>query len=172
MTEVQPYDVERRYDDFEVRRYPEHHLVEVDVDGDFSTAGNRGFRPLVSYISGSNAEGRQIAMTAPVIQSPTPSGTHTVSFVLPASLDAASVPSPTNPAVRSRAVPPGLVAARTFSGGVSDSRFEENGARLLAAVAREGLAHDGEVYFARYDPPWKPGFLKRNEALVRLTSSL
>jgi len=170
MTEVQPYVVERRYDGFEVRRYPEHQVVEVEVKGDFFQAGTRGFRPLISYISGSNAPGRQIAMTAPVIQSPTRSGTQTVSFVLPASLDAASVPSPTNPAVRPRTVPGGLVAARTFSGGSSDARFQQNAEQLLAALAREGLKTEADVYFARYDPPWKLGFLKRNEALIRLAS--
>lgn len=37
---------------------------------------------------------------------------------------------------------------------------------LLAAVRRAGLEPVGGVYFARFDPPWKPGFLKHNEALV------
>ncbi len=107
-------------------------------------------------------------MTALVIQSLRPAGGQTVSFVMPETMDAASVPTPTNSAVRSRTVAGGLVAARRFSGGSSTPRYEDNAADLLAALAREGLTPDGDVIFARYDPPWKPGFLKRNEALVRL----
>ncbi len=168
MTEVQPYVVERSYDGFEVRRYPEHQVVEVDVDDSFFEAGSRGFRPLIGFISGNNADRQQIAMTAPVIQSPRPSGAQTVGFVMPKTMDAAAIPTPTDPAVRSRTVAGGLVAARTFSGGSSTARYEDNAAELLAALVREGLTPDGDVYFARYDPPWKPGFLKRNEALVRL----
>jgi hypothetical protein len=31
-----------------------------------------------------------------------------------------------------------------------------------------GLETVGNLYFARFDPPWKPGFLKRNEVLIRV----
>ncbi len=170
MTEVQPYTVTRKYEGFEVRSYPDHQVVEVEVDGNFFQAGNRGFRPLIAYISGNNSQRTQIAMTAPVIQAATPTGTQTVSFVMPASMDAAAVPTPSDPVVRARQVQAGLVAARIFSGGSSDARFAENAAELLSALRKENLVPDGEVYFARYDPPWKLGFLKRNEALVRLAA--
>ena len=167
MTEIQPYDVESTHDGFEVRRYPEHLLVEVEVGGEFFEAGNRGFRPLIGYISGNNAASTQIAMTSPVIQAPA-GERYTVSFVLPAGMDAASAPIPTGAGVRTRVVPAGRVAARRFSGGADEARFADNAARLLAEVAASGLSTVGEQYFARYDAPWKPGFLRRNEALVRL----
>jgi hypothetical protein len=66
------------------------------------------------------------------------------------------------------AVPACRVAARRFGGGWTDARFAENGEALRVAVERAGLHPAGNVYFARYDPPWKPGFLKHNEALVRV----
>ena len=168
MTEQQPFEVERTFDDFELRRYPDHVLVQVTVDGDFLRAGNLGFRPLINYISGRNAGSTRIPMTAPVTQEPLGERTHTVSFVLPEGTDASTVPVPTDAAVTTTAVAAGHVAARRFSGGWTDARFEENGELLLAAVARAGLRPAGNLYFARYDPPWKPGFLKHNEALVRV----
>lgn len=171
MTEIQPYRVvgtlpNSAGTDIELREYPQHVVVNVDARGDFLRAGNLGFQPLLRYISGANASRTPIAMTAPVIQQPRTADDHTISFVLPAELTDA--PAPTDARVRTRVVPPGQVAALRFAGGANETRFAERGRELAAAVAAAGRATEGEVYFARYDPPWKPGFLKRNEALLRL----
>lgn len=168
MTEQQPFEIERTFDDFELRRYPEHVLVQVTVEGDFLRAGNLGFRPLISYISGRNEGAKRIAMTAPVTQEPIDEHTHTVSFVLPEGTDPQTVPVPTDASVATVVVPPSRVAARRFGGGWTDARFTENGEELLAALERSDLSPLGNLYFARYDAPWKPGFLKHNEALVRV----
>ena len=167
MTEIQPYIVVSEHDGFEIRQYPQHLLAEIDVTGGFFEAGNRGFRPLFGYISGNNAGKTKVAMTAPVIQA-LAGEKYTVSFVLPSGMDAASAPIPTGAGVRTRVVPAGRVAARRFSGGADVARFADNAARLVAEVERAGLPTAGDPYFARYDPPWKPGFLRRNDALVRL----
>ena len=168
MTDQQPYTVEREYSDFEIRAYPPHVLVQVDSAGTFFEAGNRGFRPLISYISGNNIGARRIAMTAPVIQSPQSATEHTVSFVLPEGMDVASVPVPADARVRTVAVAASRVAARKFSGGSSESLYESNATKLIAGLAREAIATTGDAYFARFDPPWKPGFLKHNEVLIAL----
>ena len=68
MTAQQPYQIVRSYDDFEVRKYPEHLLAEVIVEGTFEDSGNRAFRYLFSYISGENRSKQKVAMTAPVVQ--------------------------------------------------------------------------------------------------------
>ncbi|TFD33011.1 SOUL family heme-binding protein [Cryobacterium cryoconiti] len=171
MTENQRYDVLRQYADFELRHYPRTVLVQVEVAGDFSGAGNRGFAPLFQYISGNNDTSTRIAMTAPVIQETTTPRSHTISFVLPAGMPAAEVPVPRNAQVSTKEVAERTVAARRFSGGWSDERFTQNGALLIEAVRREGLLPAGQPYFARFDPPWKPGFLKHNEALVVIAES-
>lgn len=159
MTEQQRYTVVSTHSGYEIRLYPRHILAQVDADGSFFEAGNRGFRPLIRYITASD-----ISMTAPVIQAPGSADKYMVSFVMPAG--ATSVPTPRDATVRTVEVPERRVAAREFSGGSSEKIYEENAAALEAALARDGVAAQGLVYFARYDPPWKPGFLKRNEALV------
>lgn len=68
MTEQQPYELVRRYADFELRRYPAHTVAEVEVSASFDRAGNAAFRPLFSYISGNNTARQSVAMTAPVVQ--------------------------------------------------------------------------------------------------------
>lgn len=170
MTEHQPYTVVRQHDGFEVRRYPAHMLVQVDVRGGLDSGAGAGFGPLFQYISGGNDGGRSIAMTAPVLQQPSEVGVQTVSFVMPADMDQASTPTPRDPRVRTVAVAPRLVAARRFSGTARTSRFADQGAVLVAAVRAAGLDPMGEVYYARFDPPWKPGFLRHNEALIEIAA--
>jgi hypothetical protein len=161
MTEQQPYTVVSVHDGYEVRVYPAHMLAQVDAAGSFFEAGNRGFGPLIRYITASG-----ISMTAPVIQSPSAGKQYTVSFVMPEG--ATQVPIPSDASVRIIHVAERRVAARAFSGGSNEARFERNAAGLEAALDRDGIAVVGPVFFARYDPPWKPGFLKRNEALVEI----
>lgn len=168
MTEHQPYTVVRRFDDFEVRRYEAHVLAQVDVRGDLDAGAGAGFGPLFQYISGNNAQRQSIAMTAPVLQQPREVGVQTVSFVLPADLRESSVPAPRDPRVRTTAVAARTVAARRFGGSARTTRFTDQGRRLVAAVRAARLEPVGLVRYARFDPPWKPGFLRHNEALIDL----
>lgn len=169
MTEKLDYKVLEVRDEFELRSYPEHILAQVSVYGDFINAGNRGFGPLLGYISGNNATGTKLAMTAPVIQEETGAGLHAVSFVLPKSTDPHRVPIPRNSHLSIVHMTPCIVAARRFSGSWKSERFNKERDALLASVLEAGLQAHGQPYSARYDPPWKPGFLKRNEVLVRVS---
>lgn len=166
MTEQQPYSVVSSHGTFEVRRYPEHMLVQVDVGGGVAAGAGAGFGPLFQYISGANAAGQSISMTAPVLQQQQDASTQTVSFVLPADMKAAGTPAPRDPRVRTTPVGERLVAARRFSGSARAERFADQGAALIDAVRRAGFTLVGNVFYARFDPPWKPGFLRHNEALV------
>ncbi len=169
MTEKQQFALVQEFGDFEVRRYAPHVLMQVEVQGDFMSAGNAAFGPLVSYISGRNESGKKFAMTAPVIQEPSATNRHLVSFVLPAGTKAEDVPKPANAAVSTIDVDEKLVAVRKFGGSWNEQRFLAEGELLRNAVIQQGLKPVGNIYWARFDPPWKPGFLKRNEALVTLT---
>ncbi len=168
MTQQQPFSVVRAYDDFEVRRYPDCVLVQAAVEGEFDRAGNRAFRPLFSYITGSNEGSRKFEMTAPVLQEQTNEARYLVSFVLPEGVDAASVPFLKNPQVSTRVVPGHDAAAARFRGGWSEQSFRMHGEQLRVSVAAAGLASVGDVSFARFDPPWMPGLLKHNEVLLAL----
>lgn len=186
MTEQQPFELVRRFPDFELRRYPGHVVAEVQVRATFDRAGNAAFRHLFNYISGNNTARQKVAMTAPVVQAPgtsqkiamtapvlqsgsLPGGGDTadfvVAFVLPAGMTVETAPVPTNPEVKIRAVPGALTAALGFSGGGSKGAFEKRNQQLQAALADTGLTAVGPPRFARFDPPFKPWFLRRNEVL-------
>lgn len=181
MTEKQPYDLVRTRPGFELRRYPTHAVAEVTVSAEFADAGNRAFRYLFGYISGDNtarqkvamtapvvqsAASTEIAMTAPVVQSPAGEGSFVIAFVLPAGMTAATAPAPSRPEVTIREVPAALSAAVRYSGRWTRESYDRHCAELLEAVAADGLVPTGPPRFARFDPPYTPWFLRRNEVVV------
>lgn len=169
MTKSQPYSVLKTLPSgVEIRHYPSHTLISVDVRAGFEMAGNVGFRPLVSYISGANSNRTQIAMTTPVTQAPHTDGVHTISFVLPEGITPKEAPLPIDSHVRVVEKADSLVAALRFRGVWQESVANQKAERLREVVKAEGYTEAGEVFFARYDPPITPGFLRRNEALIEI----
>ena len=179
MTEQQRYEVVRRHPEFELRRYAPHVVAEVVVTGSFEDAGNLAFRTLLGYITGQNRSATRLAMTAPVIQSEsttlpmtepvvqtrTAEGSYAVAFVLPSSSTLADAPVPTSPDVRLHERPAALAAARRYRGRWTEASFEDHRAALDAAVRAAGLTPVGAPRWARFDPPFMPWFLRRNEVV-------
>jgi hypothetical protein len=168
MTQQQPYKVLAQHKGFELREYPAGIQIETTVGGDFVSAGSRGFRPLVQFISGNNKAGQSIAMTAPVIQESASAARHMVRFVMPKEMKPGDVPAAVDSSVKVIEVPKHLAAAKRFSGSWSQEKFDLEGMKLVSELLSSGLETVGSLYFARFDPPWKPGFLKRNEVLIRV----
>lgn len=177
MTEKQRYEVLRQFDGFELRHYPACLLATVTVEGDFAAAATQGFYPLVSYISGENQRSQKIAMTAPVIQNSDLPKRHDISFVLPANYQLSDLPIPSNAKVRVHTMDAHNAVVRKFTGRWTQKRFYEQGEQLklsLDKCLKNGELSASvlsEVYFARFDPPWTPGFVRRNEALLRVKIS-
>lgn len=167
MTEEQPYDVLAEYPDFELRWYPEHVVAETRVKGSFEGVGNKAFMRLAGYISGRNRQSRKVAMTAPVVQEAEDEGArYVVSFVMPAGFSLDGAPEPTDHNVRLRPIPAQTAAALRFSGRWSRGRYDDHAKRLLKALEEAGLQVDGPLRFARFDPPWTPWFMRRNEVVA------
>jgi hypothetical protein len=89
-----------------------------------------------------------------------------VAFLVPSSYSWDTVPQPTDDSVRLRQVPARTLAALRFSGTWSEERFRDHESKLLAMLDKRRLKPAGETVFARYDPPFKPWFLRRNEVLI------
>jgi hypothetical protein len=167
VTEQQIYRVVGQGRGYELRHYPRHVVAEVELSESFEKAGNRAFRPLVSYISGRNRGAVKLAMTAPVVQQPTGTrGRYRVAFVMPAGSTVDSLPVPADSTVTVHDVPEQLAAASKFSGRWSEESYDRHVTELRAAIAAAGLTALGEAKYARFDPPWKPWFLRRNEVVI------
>lgn len=172
MTEQQPYEVLEELPDFELRRYPDHLVAETEVGGPFELAGNVAFPRLARYIGGHNRSSRRLAMTAPVVQEQAPrSRRYVVGFVMPSDVGAEDLPDPLDPAVHIRPVPAETAAALRFSGRWSRSSYEKRAAQLRAALADAGLVVAGPARYARFDPPWTPWFLRRNEVVIPVAAA-
>ncbi len=186
MTEEQRYDVVGSYPGFELRCYAAHLVAEITVDGSFEDAGNRAFLPLAGYIGGRNRFRIKVAMTAPVIQEPArpgsseriamtapvlqqpgaESGQYAVGFVMPSKYTERTLPEPADPRIRIRAVPEQYAAARRFSGRWGQRGYQAQEDQLLRSIEAAGFEVAGPVRFARYNPPWTPWFLRRNEVVA------
>lgn len=179
------YTVTREEGRFELRRYDPHILAETTVGGDFEGAGNEAFGRLFKYISGNNEQQQKVAMTSPVGQEPTNEkiamtspvgqqkidGKWLVSFMMPATFSLESTPEPQDPSVYIREVPARHIAAVRYSGFWSEKSYRRNLAMLLDWITKSGLSVSGEPIWARYNSPFIPWFLRRNEVLVPVTGS-
>jgi hypothetical protein len=174
------YSVVLREGNFELRRYEPYVVAETMVEGDFDKVGNEGFRRLFDYISGKNRKQQSIAMTAPVSQeaeSEKISMTapvnqvkvgekYRITFLMPAKYTMETLPEPLDERVKLKAVPGRLIAALRYSGTWSKDRYEEKRIRLQALMRQKDLEPAGVPIFARYNPPFMPWFLRRNEVLI------
>ena len=174
------YKVIRRDNNFEIRDYETHILAETVVEGNLEDAGSEAFKRLFRYISGDNRSGDKVAMTAPVSQQPmgeeikmtAPVGQRrleeswAVSFMMPGSYTLETLPEPEDPRVTLRQVPARRIAAVRYSGFWSEKGYLRYKVELESWIERMGLTIVGDPIWARYNPPFVPWFLRRNEILI------
>jgi effector-binding domain-containing protein len=174
------YKVVEKEGEFEIRDYASHILAETVVEGDLEQAGNKAFNRLFRYISGDNRSRDKVAMTAPVSQEPigekikmtAPVGQQrvqerwAVSFMMPASYTRETLPEPEDPKVTLRQVPARRMAAVRYAGFWSEKNYLRYKLELESWIHERGLAVVGDPIWARYNPPFTPWFLRRNEILI------
>jgi hypothetical protein len=177
------FEVLLETEDYEVRRYQSYIVAEVDLDGDFKAAGNDAFRILADYIFGNNEpgekmkmtapvesrEGMRMNMTAPVTSTPADDDSRvTYAFVMERKYTMDSLPAPTDPRIRIVERPARIMAVRRYSGGWSEKRYRENETALLDALQADRIEATGIPVFARYNAPFTPWFLRRNEVMIEI----
>jgi len=174
------YAVVFKADQFEIRQYRPYIVAETFVEGEFDEVGSVGFRRLFDYISGNNRSQESIEMTSPVTQEPQSekiemtapvtqekqAGRYRITFLMPSRLTLQTLPQPLDENVQLKQMPARWVAAHRYSGTWSRSRYESRTEDLFQWIGEQGLKPAGEPVFARYDAPFIPWFLRRNEVLI------
>lgn len=180
------YEIIRKTSEYELRRYEPYLVAETRVDGGFDSAGDKAFSILASYIFGDNKRSEKMRMTAPVESRPTESvrmnmtvpvtsqdndeggDSYTYRFVMERAYSRATLPVPNDPRVTIRSMEPRLMAVHRFSGRWTEQNYDRHEKQLLDALAVDGIEIGGVPIFARYNAPFVPWFLRRNEVMVEV----
>ncbi len=161
MTEEVEYEVLRRLGSVELRRYPRLTLATVAGASD-----DEAFSALFEYLSGDGIPSRRIAMTAPVV-----STGDSFSFAMPSGESIETLPRPRNERIKIVEVPERVVAALRFRGKTSPEKVRTKERELTLALAAARLPTKGGVFLMRYNPPFMPGLLRRNEIGIEVSST-
>ena len=178
------YQVVQSLADFEVRQYTAYTVAETVVAGPADKAGGQAFPILSGYIFGKNKGERKFEMTAPVTQAVVPTklqmtapvtqttvpGGFLVQFVLPKGVTVANAPEPLDARVQLREVSPAQLAVIRYSGLWLQSNDNDQLAKLQAAMRAANLRWTGEAVYSRYNAPFTPWFLRRNEVWLHLAT--
>ena len=186
-TEQPSYTASQQSGPIEVRQYGSMVAAEVSVTGDRDTASSAGFRALAGYIFGGNSGKKSIAMTAPVVQArsqakgqsiamtapvmQTGEGKEwTVRFIMPKAMTMQNLPTPNNPQVKLVPLKPESFAAIRFSGMAKEADIQRQTKLLQDYMTARSLKATGPASLARYDPPWTPAMMRRNEIMIPIAT--
>lgn len=178
------YTVLKDYgNDIQLREYSSYIVAETEVSADNADeAGNLGFKRLGGYIFGGNqrkqsismtapvsqSKSEKIAMTAPVNQSEVGKGQWRISFVMPDKYTLDTLPVPNDKTVYFKTVPKRKILVIRFSGRWTDKNFAEHEDLLMQALKTNNLHAIGKSWTARYNPPFMPSFMRRNEVMIEV----
>ena len=170
---------------FELREYDGYIKAEVGIKSkSYGRAVLEGFEIIADFIFGNNTKKQSIAMTAPVMQSADYSekiamtapvnarlespGCYQIAFVMPSKYTMETLPVPNNKKIVIKKIEAFKAAVVVFSGFVNEKTIEKKMAELQEWITKNNLKATGEMDIARYNPPWTPWFLRRNEIIVHL----
>ncbi len=179
------YQTVRKDKKFEIREYEEYILAQVEIDGDFGSALQKGFRILADYIFGGNTSrarvnmtvpvteqalsSEKIDMTAPVTTSPIEEGAkYKIAFTMPSKYTLENLPEPANQMISFRKLGKHKVAALQFSGNLNSKLARRRAEELETWLNENKYSRKGGFVFAQYNPPWIPGIFRRNEVLTEV----
>jgi hypothetical protein len=167
MVETIKYEVVREIGKVEVRSYPKIVVAKVEDSSD-------AFNLLYRFITGENRQKAKVKMTSPVVSqqvemtSPVLSESGTMAFVMPNEYTLETTPDPLDVRVKIAEIPARLIAALCFSGGWSEAHFEKETQELLNVLSEAKIKTKDNVFTMLYNPPFIPGFLRRNEVAVEI----
>lgn len=172
MVEKINYKVLKKINKIEIREYP--NILLAFVEGNISDSA---FGLLFNYISGNNKVNEKIRMTAPVINSqkidmtaPVFSKKNYMAFVMPSSFNENNIPIPNNPNVKIKVQSKRKLAVIRFSGYTTDNKIKKYKNKLLDELKEKKITIKGESILMRYNSPFAPPFLRRNEIGVEIKS--
>tara|TARA_Y100000389_G_scaffold201599_1_gene244721 strand:- start:7381 stop:8049 length:669 start_codon:yes stop_codon:yes gene_type:complete len=169
---------------FEIRHYEEYLVAEVSLFGDFNSSGSQAFKILAGYIFGDNSTVKKMKMTAPVesqfestsekmamtapVLSTSEDGKYIYRFVMEKKYSMDTLPAPNDARIRLHKIEPRFMAVKSYSGSWNEKNYNNNKKELMKSLNYQGIQVIGVPIFARYNAPFVPWFLRRNEVMVEI----
>lgn len=147
---------------FELRQYESFLVAQVNVSSDPESAGDAAFPALAGYISGDNETNSKISMTTPV-QQLVEDDKQVVAFMMPTKWQLDTLPAPDDDNIQISRVPARVIASYQYRGNWKEDRFWQFEKRLRKALNSTDYSICGGPMWARYNPPFWPSLLRRNE---------
>lgn len=151
-----PYTVIKRDQDIEIREYETFQIIETSTSDDFNS--------LFNYIQGANAKQEKISMTSPVINRYTSGNVGNMSFVILQD----DIPHPTNQMLSQKTIEKARFATIRFSGTINQNTMMKEKMKLIDWLQKEQIPFEATTFVARYNSPFMPFFLRRNELWIKL----
>uniref|UniRef100_A0A7S3VGJ2 SOUL heme-binding protein n=1 Tax=Dunaliella tertiolecta TaxID=3047 RepID=A0A7S3VGJ2_DUNTE len=146
----------------ELRKYSSGQWVSTDISGvSYKDAMRKGFMTLFGYISGANADGRKIEMTAPVKTKLKPGPgplcqEFTVSFYLPYEYQGGGAPKPSEKGVYLENTPSFEVFVHSYGGFSSEQSIIEEAGKVISELDKAGEKYETSTWIAAgYDAPFR-----------------
>jgi hypothetical protein len=171
------YTVLETREAFELRLYPSMALcstpcssgifAENAFEQNSSQDSARAFQTLARYIFGQNRKDgapEKLSMTVPIIMRPS-----SMNFVLPDGLTSQTAPAPLSNAVTLLNTQEEVVAAREFSGLITEGEVARERAKLEDALIDAGIVYDTPSFrVLAYNSPLTLPWVRRNEVMFRV----
>jgi hypothetical protein len=175
MVQSVKYDIERKLNNVEIRRYPRIIIAKV------SNNEQDTFGLLFNFIAGNNKQKEKVKMTTPVVSQDASqaikmtspvlsdfSNAGYMAFVMPSEFSLETIPLPIDNRVKIEELPSRVLAVLRFSGSWSEAHFTEKTKELLEELANAKIKTKGSVFTMLYNPPFTPSFLRRNEIAIEV----
>ena len=176
------FKLESKTDTYEIRKYPEMLVAETQVNASFEESGSIAFRILADYIFGNNKSKTKIEMTSPVSMQPRSekiemtapvgqiknSSGYLIQFTMPIKFTMETLPEPNDQRVQIRKIPSRKVSVYRYSGRWTEERYQEKLKEFISELQKDKIQTVGDPVFSRYNPPFIPWFLRRNEIWLEI----
>lgn len=164
------YVVYKKTKEYEIRQYRSYLTAEISMPATAKPGSGDGFNDLASYIFGENKWGTKMEMTTPVYTTAGQGGSGKMSFPVEERLgsEPESLPIPNDARIVRSKEETATIAVGTFGGWPLDFEVTDAERKLRGALLLDELKAKEGYKLARYNDPFTPPFLRRNEILIKL----
>lgn len=162
--ESDEFDLVKKGELFEIRKYPAMLLATISLPAKLLTNARVGVNILYRYLTGHNHKRKIIADNAPLHIEDSDYATK-VSLIMPVNIPHEEIPEPINPQIKISRMKSAYFAVIKFKGFVNNAILKEHISKLKSALMVSGIKCYGNIRFIARKAKWR-FFANKNEVLI------